>query len=264
MENLNGFESISLNDSLGYLKSNFALSSKEKKQVDIWICEINKHENLLQFDGYLSNEEKLKSSKFKFQGDKNHFIITHVFLRIILSKYLETEASLLEFKYGENNKPYLGQCSSKCSFNISKTKDLAVVAIGTSGKVGVDIERIEPDFDYSEIIVNYFSQKEQESIKSSLENIANTQFFYLWTRKEALVKALGVGLDCDLKEMEVVDEKVVLQGQRGALSSSFNLSSFILDTQYVLSIARDDSSQNLKFFNGLGQLTKWSVENLAS
>jgi len=264
MENLNGFESISLNDSLGYLKSNFALSSKEKKQVDIWICEISKHKSLLQFEYYLSREEKFKASKFKFEKDRNHFIITHVFLRIILSKYLETEPSFLEFKYGKNDKPYLSQCSSDCSFNISKTKDLAVVAIGTSGKVGVDIERIEPDFDYSEIIVNYFSKKEQESIKSSIENIANTQFFYLWTRKEALVKALGVGLDCDLKEMEVVNKEVVLQGQRNILSSTFNLSSFILDTQYVISIARNDSSENLKFFNGLGQLTKWSVENLAS
>lgn len=92
-------------------------------------------------------------------------------------------------------------------FSLSRTKNLFAFVIGGSNQfLGIDIEQIKPSIDFTNISQNYFSIKEQQLILL-FDRIAdqNRTFFEIWTRKEALLKAIGVGINTELSKVQVLE-----------------------------------------------------------
>ena len=70
-------------------------------------------------------------------------------------------------------------------FNLSHSGDVTLVAVARDSEVGVDVERIRPVIEMREIARRWLGR----------DDVADEQeFFRAWTRHEAMVKALGVGL----------------------------------------------------------------------
>jgi 4'-phosphopantetheinyl transferase len=69
--------------------------------------------------------------------------------------------------------------------------------------LGVDIERIKHQFGYRDIAAQYFSAPEVAFINGA--EMPTEAFFLLWTRKEALLKACGTGIDDNLPQMPALD-----------------------------------------------------------
>lgn len=78
-------------------------------------------------------------------------------------------------------------------FNLSHSDGFVAVAIG-EGRVGIDLQGVNKDFDPVPLAERFFSQTEEQSIKNAAKNERADLFFALWTKKEALGKALGRGL----------------------------------------------------------------------
>jgi 4'-phosphopantetheinyl transferase len=72
-------------------------------------------------------------------------------------------------------------------------------------RIGIDIEKVAtPDLDILPIV---FTSAEQDLIQLNPLN-----YFRFWTAKEAVLKALGLGLTIDLRELEVVDSTHLKKG----------------------------------------------------
>jgi 4'-phosphopantetheinyl transferase len=149
---------------------------------------------------YITRDELLRAEKFHFNEDKETYISCHALLRLILSKRLNTNPLNISFTKGLNNKPFLPE--NKLFFNIAHTRDASAIAVSEGLHVGIDLERINQVIDFYSIIETYFSKKERDFILKTKQG-ERERFFLLWTRKEALLKALGTGVINNLSEIEI-------------------------------------------------------------
>ncbi len=153
----------------------------------------------------LAPDERERAERFYFAKDRDAFIVGRGYLRVILSRYLATEPSMLRFTYGSTGKPALdGEPStSGICFNVSHSQTLALYAIAWRREVGVDVEHIRQVKKGLQIAQRYFSPREYAALMSLPPHEQNVAFLNAWTRKEAFVKAYGTGLADALDGVEV-------------------------------------------------------------
>ncbi|NIG56059.1 4'-phosphopantetheinyl transferase superfamily protein [Chitinophaga sp. Cy-1792] len=137
--------------------------------------------------------------------------------RLLLQHALRTNHladNLLEMILSDNYKrPYIPGCPD---FNLSHTGNVAVCAFSTEGRVGIDIEKIQPiELDDFEGI---WTPAELQFIQHD-----HSRFFYYWTRKEAIIKADGRGLHLPLQLIDVSKDQVLLDQKSWQLQELFLL-----------------------------------------
>ncbi len=140
-------------------------------------------------------------AKFKKWEDRQHRVLG----KMLLVKGLEmlglTGYSLNQLKYTNLKRPYW---NGSIDFNISHSGRYVVCVISTIAKIGVDVEEIK---DISIIdFTNEFSAEEMKSFLSSDDSLHS--FYSLWTKKEAFLKAIGIGLHVPLNKVHVIDNKI--------------------------------------------------------
>jgi phosphopantetheine--protein transferase-like protein len=176
------------------------ISKYINSKIKVYYFEPGNFYSLLDyFYKVLSKEEKSKAASFHFIEFSYRFVICHGILRMLLSEKLSCEPESLVFHKGINGKPYLE--GNKLFFNLSHTKDLCAIAISDNRDVGIDIEKINDTTDYKGISECFCSEDEQQLIKASQNPME--YFFLFWTRKEAFLKAIGLGLNTTLQEINV-------------------------------------------------------------
>lgn len=187
-----------------------AIPSSERTQlgdeIHVWQAWLDRDaEALKRFEAILSPDEIARASHFRFEKDKNHYIVGRAVLRELLGRYLGDASRRLEFSYGEFGKPSLAGAyvASGLSFNLSHSGGLAVYAFAKNRNLGIDVERVRPDFGGEEIAQRYFSTREVSDLLSLPAEKRATAFFHCWTRKEAYLKARGAGLQIPLDSFSV-------------------------------------------------------------
>jgi 4'-phosphopantetheinyl transferase len=79
-------------------------------------------------------------------------------------------------------------------FNVSHSSELALIAVCRGHELGVDVERVRPISEADRIVASFFSPAEQAEFGSLATAARAEAFFRGWTRKEAILKGLGIGL----------------------------------------------------------------------
>lgn len=182
----------------------------------------------LDLVNYLSRKEKLRSDRFRFNADRDTYILSHGFLRFVLSKKLNVNPVDIIFKTDKNNKPRLP--GNSFYFNLAHSREAFAIAVSRQYYVGIDIENADQDIDILPILNSYFGQEEKKFILESETDIQN-KFFLLWTRKEALLKAIGTGIVNDLTQISV-------SGGRNAINKNIFLNDLcynIYNEHYIYS-----------------------------
>ena len=156
-----------------------------------------------QYIALLSPDEYFRMQKFRFEKDRIRYTISHAILRIVLGRYLDTYPSSISFYRNEFGKPHLSQTLStpRLTFNLSHTNRLGVLAIAADFEIGVDIEEVRPV--ECGTVERYFSPHEQSSLMALEGNDWLEGFYNCWTRKEAILKAEGLGLNASLDAFDV-------------------------------------------------------------
>lgn len=149
----------------------------------------------------LSPDEMRRADSFVFARDRARFLAGRARLREILAGYLGVHPCELRFDYGESGKPLLAGAARTLRFNLSHTGDHAVLAVSCCAEVGVDIESVRPV--ERELAARYFSAAETAQLDALPDDQWLDGFFRCWTRKEAVVKAIGTGLLSDLAAFDV-------------------------------------------------------------
>ena len=153
----------------------------------------------------LTPEERARAKRFYFQRDHDRFIAARGLLRVILGYYLNAKPSRLEFCYNHHGKPYLaGEFrQNSLRFNLSRSHEVALYAVCRGREIGVDIERIEPEVADEQIAEHFFSPLEVAKLDALPSDVRHEAFFKFWTRKEAYLKASGVGLSLPIDGFDV-------------------------------------------------------------
>jgi len=152
----------------------------------------------------LSYDEKNQAEKFINVTLKNRYIISHGLLRHLLSFCTIIKPQDIQYSTNQFGKPFLKNDKYRVQFNISHSKDYAVYIIALDYKIGIDIEWKDNTLNFQELIEFLLSPTEI-IIFNKLDPETQFHMFYdIWTKKEAIIKAIGQGLSYPLKTIEIM------------------------------------------------------------
>ncbi|WP_203257044.1 4'-phosphopantetheinyl transferase family protein [Hyunsoonleella ulvae] len=175
----------------------------KKHDFHLWLVDVNDTEVLLEtLSSFLSNEELHKAEKFKFEKDRKVSIISRGVLRLLLSKYLNTNPSNIKFIYGQYGKPIVTN-KENITFNVSHSSNKIIIGFTKGYDIGVDVELIKYNFDLVNIAENFFSKSEINLLSKFQPKDYPIGFYRCWTRKESFIKAKSKGLSFPLDSFSV-------------------------------------------------------------
>jgi 4'-phosphopantetheinyl transferase len=177
-----------------------------RNSIDVWVIKtFEVLNNLDRYSRILSPDEYIRANRFYFKKDRVRFTITHGVLRLLLGSYIGIEPTEIKFYLNEYGKPYLEHRIGieNIQFNISHSRDLILLAFARDLEVGVDIEFVREDLANQEIAERFFSRVEIDDLTSLPKSLQIAAFFACWTRKEAFIKAKGMGLSIPLDSFDV-------------------------------------------------------------
>lgn len=145
----------------------------------------------------LTDGERQRAERFRLPRIRDQFVAARGRLRSLLAGYLNLDPHTVPILYADGGKPYL-PTEWALHFNVSHTDGLAVFAIGRS-RVGVDVERVRTVPDAEGLVTRFFTTRECRQFLALPPPARPAAFLRAWTRKEAVLKAIGRGvrsLDC--------------------------------------------------------------------
>lgn len=152
----------------------------------------------------LSPDERLKAARFRFEIDRHRFLQRRTALRSILARYLDVAPRDIAYALNAFGKPEIAQpAGARLAFNVSHSEGIALIAVAKATLLGVDIERLKPVAEAESIAARFFAASEAAVLASLDVRDRAEGFLNAWTRKEAVVKALGGGLSIPLDGFEV-------------------------------------------------------------
>ncbi|MEN4099902.1 MAG: 4'-phosphopantetheinyl transferase superfamily protein [Anaerolineaceae bacterium] len=159
--------------------------------------------DIQKLSGLLTADEVIRANRFVYPTYRDYFIAGRAQLRRILSRYVRQSPEKIVFDYNEHGKPSLASAHNPVQFNIAHSHTIALVAINENKRIGVDLERVRTDIDYTQIAQQFFSPGELKCLLALPHEQQLDAFYACWTRKEALIKARGIGLAIPLDQFEV-------------------------------------------------------------
>ena len=155
----------------------------------------------------IQTEEKERIEKFHYRDDMVSSLIGRLFLRGFAAQTLGHNNQKIRLMRTERGKPVF-EADCGWDYNVSHAGDWVVFGAGESCQVGLDVmrntdSRIERLEDFFRIMNRQFTEQEWTVIRGDMED-EKTQlerFFRNWTLKESYVKAIGTGLNIDLRSL---------------------------------------------------------------
>ena len=168
-------------------------------QVHLWLLDVQQFSNLAMKQALemMSNDEHERAQKF-LRG-KNEYIASRWLLRKVLGLYQHELPQAVAFKRSEKGKPYIP--GSSLQFNLSHSGHWAVLAVARDMQIGIDVEQGKHSRDLAGIAANYYHPDEVTQLQQRQGEEQTRYFYQLWTLKEALLKAMGVGISAGLENL---------------------------------------------------------------
>lgn len=192
----------------------------------------------------LSPEEQARADRYLKSQDAERWTVARAMLRAVLASYLDGDPDNITFEYDSYNKPFLppDQLSEPLHFNLSHSDELMLLAVSRDSAMGIDVEATRPLDDIARVARRFFEPTETAALLAlpAAEQIA--AFYRCWTRKEAVLKAVGTGLSTPLDSFTVA----FLPGAEASMRwcdswegphESLQLSGFTLCPGYVGALA---------------------------
>ena len=215
----------------------------DENKTDVWRITVSDHLHLLNtFTTVLHADEIARAKRYLRKEDHDRFIISRASLRHILSKYIDEQPTSITFEYEPNRKPYVP--GAAIHYNLSDSGNQILVAIGRF-PVGIDVEYIKPHFHYDTILPLNFNPLEIDFIN---ETDSSPRFFMLWTRKEAILKATGIGLTDHLKQIPSLNGLHTMDGEFISTKNNWKLQSFFVNEDYIATVATGRNSISYNFY----------------
>ncbi len=230
-------------------EKNLPEAGNHHQETHVWSHTIHFDDPFLREAPYLlSAEESTRAAKYHFEKDRRVYEAGHVLIRKILAHYTSMEASKLELTPIVNTKPELLNSPFKIHFNISHSGNKILVAVGFLTDVGIDVEKVIPDFDIDGFAEANYHPHEVDNLRLLNEEAETDYFYQIWTRKEAWLKLTGEGVNDKLKEIDFSgkDMKTTLppHGHHDLYMTSWK------DTaDYMITLAAYAVPESYHFFN---------------
>lgn len=162
----------------------------------ILIADINDFDGVGKLEKYLNADEEIRREKYYYKRNKKCYVISHGIVNYIYSKWIGCKVKELPFDKGTFLKPHI-ENEYQIQYNITHSKDLLAVGLSKYA-IGIDVEYIDRNIDYEDIVKMSFHIKERDFIQKDLN-----LFYRVWVIKEAYLKLIGEGLNRPLNSFYI-------------------------------------------------------------
>lgn len=164
--------------------------------LHVWIINLNVNREAVALqEAVLSAEEWKRVRRYTSSLAARRFIVRRGLLRRILGKYLDHPPEEVRFVYNAYGKPFLApENCSDLQFSLSDSGELAVLAVGLKDPLGIDIERLQTEEDYGGTCLFASPTEDADHCDGTACPTDRLRRVRAWTRREAVAKANGVGL----------------------------------------------------------------------
>jgi 4'-phosphopantetheinyl transferase len=222
--------------------------SLEQDELHIWRAWLDvEPQERARLCSYLGKDEVSRAQRFVFPRDRDHFVVARGRLRELLGKYQHRPPNAVQFKTGRYGKLSLVDDGDPLRFNLSHSHGLALYGFCIGREIGIDTEKIRPEFAGEEIAKRYFSATEQRELAELPKELRDTAFFLCWTRKEAYIKAHGDGLQIPLDSFDVSLKPGEPETLRSMDSGRWSMRSFVPAPEYLGAIITEAEIQSVHF-----------------
>jgi 4'-phosphopantetheinyl transferase len=201
----------------------------------------------------LSADERERAHRFVVEPARAQFVAARSALRAILALYLGRAPEDVRFVLGPVGKPSLANAASPLFFNLSHSREVALVAVTRSGEIGVDVEHVREMATRDAMAERFFHPNEVAALQTLPPDLRARGFFNAWTRKEAFLKATGKGISYGIDRVEVTlapgDLPRVLSVDGSVTAAStWWLSVFAPAPEYIGAVAMQAWWQHIRYF----------------
>jgi 4'-phosphopantetheinyl transferase len=171
-------------------------------RVDLWYAQTDDfgEPELASCQNVLSPEEAAQAERFRFERDRNLYIVAHALVRHALSHYTPVAAEAWRFQTLSRGKPVIdSQHQVALQFNLSHTRGMAVCGVTREGELGVDVEFLARTRSDLKLARRYFAPAETATLEGLDPEALHDRFLQFWTLKESYIKAVGDGLAMPLE-----------------------------------------------------------------
>jgi len=161
----------------------------------------------------LDPAERSRAARFAFARDRRRFIVRRARLREVLADATQTAPERLAYTANAYGKPAL---AAGPRFSASHSNELWAIAL-SERELGLDIEYHQPNIDWRDLATGLFGASECAALEALAGDDVVRGFFDCWARKEAFVKAIGMGLSypLDAFAVSVTPDARLLSGAHG-------------------------------------------------
>jgi 4'-phosphopantetheinyl transferase len=163
------------------------------EDVHVWQAPLDDDESA--FMRLLAPAERERAAKFHFARDRRRFTIGRGRLRLLLAEYLMVDPLFVPIETTPLGKPFV---AGDLQFNVTHSDELALYAISRGRDIGVDVELERADVEWRELAERFFAPEEVTALIALPANEQRSAFYRCWTRKEAYIKGLGLGMHVPL------------------------------------------------------------------
>ena len=174
--------------------------------VDVWCLPLDlPADRIEELLASLADDERERAARYQFDRHRRRFVACRGQVRGILAGYVNDRPAALRFQSGPRGKPALGApwSDSSIHFNASNSEEVGLLAVALDRELGVDVELVREPRDFEGLAAQFFARGEVEQLRLLPENRRIEAFFNCWTRKEAVLKAVGTGLAFPLDKVVV-------------------------------------------------------------
>jgi 4'-phosphopantetheinyl transferase len=160
--------------------------------VQIWLVDLDAYAAGVALDR-LAAPEYARAARMAFARDGERFLASRHALRQVLANALDRSPEGLVIEPDDFGKPHLVH-GSALHFSVSRSAHEALIGTSRDREIGVDIEVLQTVTGADTLVREHFTDAERAEWSRTAEGLRDRTFLACWTRKEACVKALGVGL----------------------------------------------------------------------
>lgn len=198
----------------------------------------NKPEEIDVFFRTLTEELKLSISQYQNQKDRKARVLSKFLTAKLFHQfYPDYQLDWKRLKKDENSKPYLE--GYHFNFSSAHSEDLCLVCASVNNKCGVDVEVLNP-LDVS-VYKDFLHSEEQDYLLKSQNSVDN--FYNIWVKKEAVIKASGLGVSKELNEVNTLPDCIQVNGQ------DFFTNEVFISELYKVFIASENPSVKISVYN---------------
>jgi 4'-phosphopantetheinyl transferase len=178
--------------------------SLEPGHAHVWAASLDiDRDRFTTLAANLSADECARAARIRDARGAHRWQAARGMLRELIACYVNIPAREVRFAYEPNGRPLLAEGDARLHFNLSHADGLGVFCFAREPFVGIDVEAVRELEEMPSIAKEFFSPNEQSSLAAIPPELRTHAFYCCWTRKEAYLKALGVGLSAPLDGFDV-------------------------------------------------------------